>query len=455
MIHAGHFVAIIGGAVSGAEAAHQLAEKRIYSVVFEQNPLPYGKIEDGLPKWHAKLRDREEEIINQHLDTQPYVHFVPRFNLGRDISFQELLNWGFSAILLATGASQDRKLPVDGVEEFRGRGLYYQNPFVRWFNHNHEPDYSADWFKIHDNAIIVGGGLASIDVAKILMIETVKKGLKKMGHDVDVLTLEHKGVAKVLAEYGMTLQDLGLKGCSLYYRRRVIDMPLVPLPDDARPEKLEKAKSVREKILKNAQEKYLFKFYDQHMPVEGIVEGHRLNGLIFQRTNVVNGKAVPIPDSRVEVKSPLVISSIGSIPKPIEGIGFERSGFKLRDPESSMIEGFDNVFAIGNAVTGRGNIKESRTHGKKISEHIVTNFLQWEEQRIESLVDRAEESAGKKTHSVLQQLGEREPLSLEQIASLIEKVENLQDSIDYIVNYRDWIKRHIPTRLEQIIELTT
>ncbi len=50
-----HIVAIFGGAVSGSEAAYQLAEKGIRTVVFDQNALPYGKIEDGLPKWHVKL----------------------------------------------------------------------------------------------------------------------------------------------------------------------------------------------------------------------------------------------------------------------------------------------------------------------------------------------------------------------------------------------------------------
>lgn len=53
-----HLVAIFGGAVSGAEAAAQFTQRGIPCVVFDQNTLPYGKIEDGLPKWHVKLRDK-------------------------------------------------------------------------------------------------------------------------------------------------------------------------------------------------------------------------------------------------------------------------------------------------------------------------------------------------------------------------------------------------------------
>ncbi|HHL52322.1 MAG TPA: hypothetical protein ENJ39_03020, partial [Flammeovirgaceae bacterium] len=53
-----HFVAVIGGSVSGSEAAWLLAEKGYRVVVFDQKMLPYGKIEDGLPKWHIGLRDK-------------------------------------------------------------------------------------------------------------------------------------------------------------------------------------------------------------------------------------------------------------------------------------------------------------------------------------------------------------------------------------------------------------
>ena len=51
-----HAVAVIGGATAGAEVAARLAQEGATAVVFEQNPRPYGKIEDGLPRWHHALR---------------------------------------------------------------------------------------------------------------------------------------------------------------------------------------------------------------------------------------------------------------------------------------------------------------------------------------------------------------------------------------------------------------
>ena len=169
MISAGYVVAIFGGAVAGSEAAAKLTERGIRCVVFEQNSLPYGKIENGLPKWHVKLRDKEESKINEKL-SHPLVDYVPEVKLGEDLDFNQVVNqWGFSAILLATGAWRDRPLNVEGIDAYINKGLYYQNSFVAWFNKNHDPAYINTDYTIPDETIIIGGGLASIDVAKIVM----------------------------------------------------------------------------------------------------------------------------------------------------------------------------------------------------------------------------------------------------------------------------------------------
>src|SRR5688572_28166911 len=62
-----HVVAIIGGAVAGSEAAALCAERGILAIVLEQNDRPFGKIEDGLPRWHEKLREKEYAQIGENL----------------------------------------------------------------------------------------------------------------------------------------------------------------------------------------------------------------------------------------------------------------------------------------------------------------------------------------------------------------------------------------------------
>ncbi len=141
-----HCLAVIGGCVAGAEVAAALAEGGAEVVVFEQNPRPYGKIEDGLPRWHHALRRKEYTTIGEHL-AQPNVHFVPNTAIGADLDFRDLVErWGFSGVVLACGAWHDRPLPLEGADDYLDKGLIYQNPFIIWFNHSHEPDFDGQTF---------------------------------------------------------------------------------------------------------------------------------------------------------------------------------------------------------------------------------------------------------------------------------------------------------------------
>lgn len=450
-IHPGHFVAIFGGAVAGAEATAQLASRGIRVAVFEQNPLPYGKIEDGLPKWHVKLRDKEEQKIDEKID-HPYVSYVPCTKLGEDIHFEDVVNnWGFSAVLLATGAWRDRPLPLNDIEKYLNRGFYFQNPFVGWFNHYHEPDYQGPQFEVHDNAVVVGGGLASLDVVKILMIETVQQALQKRGYDVDMFRLERDGVAKILKELGLTLKDLGLKGCTLYYRRRIIDMPISPAPPkDSPPERWEKVFQVRQKIMNNFQTKYLFEFKEQHIPVDLIVEDERLVGLVFQKTEIADGRPKPVPGSETEVRTPLVISSIGSIPERIPSIPVEGEIFRIEDEDTGKLEGFENVFALGNAVTGRGNIKESFKHGRQVAQWVMDNYLNWHEEDSQRLQEEADKN-GNHLESIAE---EKKLLPADEIKAIMAKVQKRQQEVGYDGDYQKWREKKLCTRLEKILSLT-
>ena len=71
-----HFVAIVGGAIAGSVAAEILADNGIYVVVIEQNKKPYGKIEDGLPRWHLEQSKQEYSRIDARL-RKPGVFFLP------------------------------------------------------------------------------------------------------------------------------------------------------------------------------------------------------------------------------------------------------------------------------------------------------------------------------------------------------------------------------------------
>jgi len=453
MEYPGHYVAIFGGAVSGAEAAAQLSQRGVNVVVFEQNTLPYGKIEDGLPKWHAKLRDKEERIINEKM-ASPNVTYVPNTKLGIDIDFEEVAkNWGFSAVLLATGAWRDRPLPMDNVDQYVGKGLSYQNPFFYWYNHFHESDYNGTKYEALDDTIVVGGGLASIDVVKVLMMESVKKALKEKNIETNMFELE-RGINKVLEKHGLTLADLGLKGCTLYYRRREVDMPLSPMPTDT-PEQQEKAQKVGVKILENAMKKYLFRFCGCSAPVDSIIENDRLVGLIFQKTKIEGGKVIPIDGEFTEIRGSQVISSIGSIPEMIKGIPEAGQTFKIKDYDSCQVEGYENVFALGNAVTGRGNIRESSLHGKEISQRIMDEYLGWTVEVFEKYCSEKGTAEDNIVEDSIQKLGKINLLPSEKISDLKSRIIAQQEKVGYDGNYTKWVEQHLPVRLEDIIETQT
>jgi len=448
-----HFVVIFGGAVAGSEAAYQMAKRGFRIVVFDQNMLPYGKIEDGLPKWHDKLRDKEEEKINEKL-SHPNVQFVPNVRLGENIDFQDVVNnWGFSAVLLATGAWKDRPLPVDGIDHYVNKGLYYQNPLVYWFNHYHEPSYSGPQFQIVDDAIVIGGGLASLDVVKIIMIETVQVALKERGHEVDMFTLD-RSISKVLDELGYTLKDLGLKGCTLFYRRRDIDMPLSPLPAETK-EQLAKAQLVRKKIMDNFLKKYLFRFEPCWSPTDIIVIGDRLQGIVFQKTKIENGKVLTVEGEQKEFMSPLVISSIGSLPEKIPGIPDKGATFAVNEDEYCRLEGYENVFALGNAVTGRGNIKESMIHGKKIALDVMEHHLNWQEEDYENWLRGSENQIEQQVFDIADHILGKQNLLPETISSIQEKISELQGVAGYSGNFKQWVDENLPERLEDQLENST
>jgi len=452
MKESGHVVAIFGGAVAGSEAASRLTERGIRCVVFEQNPLPYGKLESGLPKWHVKLRDKEESKINDKLD-HPLVDFVPFVTLGEDMIFDDIVkNWNFSAVLLATGAWKDRPLPIADIDAYINKGLVYQNPFVAWFNRNHEPEFSESQYQIKDDAIIIGGGLASIDVAKIVMIELARTRLNEKGHDVDVFSLEKKGIPDCLAEIGLAFEDLHIKGCTLYYRRRLIDMPLSSIPENPSEKDYEIANRVRTKILNLAQNKYMFKFRESHQPVKKVVDADRLSGIIFQKTSMEDGKLKLVEGSEYEVESPLIISAIGSLPEPIRGLPYTGDSFEVIDTATGQLKGYDNVFALGNAVTGRGNIKESQQHGRHVSLKVMEDYLAWQSEDYEKLFDQAGSDAERKAERIGEQLQAKKALDPDQIRSITQRIMDLQKKSGYDGNYANWIKKHLPVRIENLVK---
>lgn len=433
-----HVIAIVGGAVSGSEAAAIAAERGALVVVIDQNARPYGKIEDGLPCWHVALRHKEYARIDDNL-AHPDVRFVPLTRLGRDVDWTTLTRTlGFSAVVLANGAWRDRPLPPE-IDAFSGRGLVYQNAFVHAFNHQHDPGPPA--LDIPDGAIVIGGGLASIDCVKIINFVLYQRALAARGVEVDLETLEQEGLPSVLGAHGLTREALGLAGATLYYRRRAEDMPLVSA-DDADAARVARLEQTRVKLLTKVLDKYLVRFVPLAAPVAPLVEHDRLVGVRFRKNTHVDGKLVAT-DEHLDVPTPLVVSSIGSIPELIDGIPSRGELYLWRDRETGELADDAEVYGLGNVLTGKGNIVESRKSSRKVMSRVVAVRLGLRAPT-DADVDAAHAGAREAAREVVDAAMQVPPIDTASRARIDAWIEQRWGEVGYEGDYRTWMARHAP-----------
>jgi NADPH-dependent glutamate synthase beta subunit-like oxidoreductase len=333
-------------------------------------------------------------------------------------------------VLLASGAWRDRPLPVDGAEELIGQGFEYQNPLVRWYNHHLEPGYPDREIEIPDGAVVIGGGLASIDVAKICQFETYGRALRERGIEADLVDLEKQGIPAVCEAHGIDPDELGIRGATILYRRRRRDMPLVTPPPGASPEQVAKTIATREKLLARAQLRYLFRVMDRVMPLRGglVVEDGRVAGVRIVRTEVEGREVRPIEGSERTLETRLVISSIGSVPEPVEGIRMSGETFDFQNSELGVYDEEAGIFGVGNVVTGQGNIRASLLHARKVAAYLGEN-----------LFAGAVGAAGAEV--VRSHLRRKPPLPPERVEALLARVTELQRRVGYDGNYPAWVTR--------------
>lgn len=438
-----YIAAVIGGACSGSEIAAKLADLGLDVVVFDQNPLPYGKIEDGLPRWHAKLQTKEMRSIDQKF-AHPRIHFVPNCKLGQDLLLKDLVeDWGIPLVVMANGAWRDRPLPISGAEKVTDDSFVYQNPFVYWFNHYHEANYDGPTYDVQPGAVVVGGGLASIDVAKICQFELVRAALAEKGHEAAIVSMDHYGVEKVCEGFGVEYASLGIRPARLFYRKRVEDMPLVPLGDNPTADKLAKAEKVRRKLIDNGIKRYGFEVFPLHSPAELVVEDGRVTGMTFDIMKRQDGKFVKTGEVST-VQTPMVISSIGSIPEPIRDVPMDGELYSWENRFTGEVSGYRGVYCVGNAITGRGNIKDSAKNARRLGEVIAAStsgefdYEQW------FAIQKDEARAH--VERMIDYLRDIEPMDDAVRERVSLKVASLQQAAGYEGDYAAWRDRILTAR---------
>ena len=240
-----------------------------------------------------------------------------------------------------------------------------------------------------------------------------------------MIELEKKGIPAICKLHGIEdPAELGVRNCQLLYRRRRVDMPLGPN---------EKSRAV---LLERAMSKYLFEMQDKTLSLDLLADdkGH-VRGVKIVRTEVDGRKATPIEGTESEIETELIISSIGSIPEPIEGIAMKGEWSTWKDWDLGIYEGIEGVFGVGNVVTGQGNIRKSLQHSQAVTKYLEENYLR-------GALGAAQAEA------VKQHMEAKEPLTPDAVEGLRARVRKLQERVGYDGDYTAWIQKVTPPDLE-------
>ena len=117
---------------------------------------------------------------------------------------------------------------------------------------------------------------------------------------------------------------------------------------------------------------------------------------------------------------------------------------------SCKVKGYEDVFAIGNAVTGRGNIAESRTHGRESAKNIMETHLEWDEEQFQEFLRNLESNVDEQVGTITQHLKNLDVMPDEVIKNILDKTTEMQLKVGYNGDYLEWKKEHLPIRLENM-----
>ena len=155
----GKKVAVVGSGPAGLSAAAQLNKAGHEVTVFERADRPGGLLMYGIP--NMKLDKNEVVLRRLKVLEQEGVKFVCNTEIGKDYPAEKLLK-DFEAVILATGATKPRDLPIEG----RGfKGIHFAMDFLtantKGLLDGHRNGEFID--AAGKNVVVIGGGDTGTD----------------------------------------------------------------------------------------------------------------------------------------------------------------------------------------------------------------------------------------------------------------------------------------------------
>ncbi len=317
----GYRVAVVGSGPAGLTAAADLAKLGHSVVIFEALHKPGGVLAYGIPEFRLpKDIVRAEVNYVEKLGVSIKTDVV----VGKTVTVDELLEQGFDAVFIASGAGAPKFLNLPGENLC---GIYSANEFLTRTNLMKAyafPEYDTP-IKVGKRVAVIGGGNVAVDAAR-------------------------------------TALRLGAEEVYIVYRRSEKEMP-------ARAEEIENAK----------EEGVRFKFLTNPVRFLGD-EGGWVEQMECIRTRLgepdESGRRRPIPieGSEFLMDVDTVVVAIGQKPNPLiprttKGLQITRWGTIVVDDESGRTTK-DGVWAGGDIVSGAATVIEAMGMGKRAARSI-------------------------------------------------------------------------------------
>ncbi len=160
-----YHVAVIGAGPAGIFAARELAKNGVEVFLLNRDIKPGGLAEYGIYPDKLKMKEGLRKQFNTCLDL-PQVIYLGNVLVSSngELNLDDLKNFGFDAILVASGAQGTKWVGLPGE---RLEGVYHAKDLV--YHYNSLPPFSQMHFEIGKKVIIVGVGNVMMDIARYLI----------------------------------------------------------------------------------------------------------------------------------------------------------------------------------------------------------------------------------------------------------------------------------------------